>query len=201
MWLEAVVLISLRGCLGLWTWYRPPQPKQSSRQDIDAERNHAFDRINQLKAENKELKAFSEKTLEDRKSTRDEYGRLATEKIVLENKLARLESKPDFEDKYSDLGTKFEEAQAQPRRLDVSLERSRRLRREDESERKALSDQASQAKGEMLELRASLAKLEGETKGEEALYKERLTSLENERDQANQNRRAEKNLQHSGSAS
>ena len=177
-------------CLGLWTWYSPPQPKESSRQDVEAERDDAFDQISQLEAVNKQLQAFSDKTIEDCNSTLDHYGRLATQKVVLENKLARLESKPDFEDKYSDLETRLEEAQAQRQRLEESLERSRGLRREDEIERKALSDQATQAKGEMLEVRASFAKLKAKAKGKEALYKERLASLENERDQDNQNRQA-----------
>lgn len=151
-------LIIFVAVLGLWTWYVPPKP--SSRRCLETERDDAVDKTQQalaqnsellaqnseLMAQNSELQLMNDKVIADRISTRNEYGCLATEKIILENQHARLQiqlqTKSDIEERCLE--------------LEESLERSERLRLDEDSERKALSSQARRAKKELDELKTRL---------------------------------------------
>lgn len=131
--------------------------------------------------------------LQDHYSAQHDYGVLATEKIVLENKLLALsESQPDLQARCSDLETSLEQQQEQCERLQVSLDRSKRLRNYDNSERESLMTQMKQAKSEALEVKARFVELEEAIKAKEAVRKDpELTSLENTRDQASQDQAIE----------
>ncbi|MCJ1271301.1 cingulin-like 1 [Lobaria immixta] len=178
-------------CLALWTWYYPPL-KHASRRDLQAERDNAINRTKQLEYENLDLKALSDKMREKQYSTQHEYGLLATANLVLENKLAFLGSQPDLHSKCSDLESSLELYQEQYRHLEESLERSKRLRRDEDCERKALRKQVDQAKSEIIEVKAMYAELEEATKAKQAIHRDpELTSLENTRDQASQNHQVE----------
>lgn len=155
--------------------------KRSSRKDLEAERDDALNTIQQLVVRISELEAMAEKTLADRNATRHDYGLLSTEKTVLENKLARLQSQPDLQAKCWDLESSLERSQAQCLDLEQSLERSKRLRRDEDSERKALSKQAKRARSELIEVKTSL-RLEMECL--KADHYENLAMMKKERDQA-----------------
>lgn len=89
---------------------------------------------------------MSDKTTVDRNSYRHDYGLLATENTILGNKLARLQSQPDLEAKCFDLESSLDQSRAECLGLEKSLERSKRLRQDEDSERRALSTQARLAK-------------------------------------------------------
>lgn len=130
--------------------------KPSSRRDLEAEIVNALDTIQRLVTRNSELQARFDKTLEDHNSTRRDYGLLATEKIILENKLARLQLQPDLQEKCWELESSLNESQARCLDLETSLARSKRLRRDEDSERKALSMEAKQAKSELEKIKAKM---------------------------------------------
>lgn len=155
--------------------------KRFSRQDVEAERDDALNIIQQLVVQISELEAMSEKTLADRNAKVHDYSLLATEKTVLENKLARLQSQPDLQAKCWDLKSSLERSQAQCLDLELSLERSKRLRRDEDSERNALSKDAKRARSELIEVKTSL-RLELECL--KADYNENLTMMKKQRDQA-----------------
>lgn len=139
-----------------------------------------------------DLKALSDKMREEQYSTQHEYGLLATANLVLENKLAFLGSQPDLRSKCSDLESSLELYQEEFRHLEESLERSKRLRRDEDSERKALLKQVQQGKRETIEVKAMFAELEEATKAKQAGHRDpELTSLENTKDQASQNHQVE----------
>ncbi|MCJ1269021.1 hypothetical protein MMC22_008909 [Lobaria immixta] len=142
-------------CLTLWTWYNSPL-KPSSRRDLEAEIVDALDTIQRLVTRNSELQARFDKTLEDHNSTGRDYGLLATEKIILENKLARLQLQPDLQEKCWELESSLDESQARCLDLETSLARSKRLRSDEDSERKALSMEAKQAKSELEKIKAKM---------------------------------------------
>ncbi|MCJ1422549.1 myosin heavy chain [Sticta canariensis] len=141
--------------LMLWTWYNLLL-KRSFRQDLEAERDDALNTIQQLVVQISELEAMSEKTLVDRNTTLHDYSLLATEKTVLENKLARLQSQPDLQAICWNLKSSLERSQAQCLDLELSLEPSKRLRRDEDSERNELSKQAKRARSELIEVKTSL---------------------------------------------
>lgn len=151
-------LILFVAVLRLWTWYLPV--KYTSRQCLETERDDAVDTIQQVSAQNSELLAqiselqlMNDKTLKDRNSTRHEHGRLATEKIILENQLAQLQIQLQTQ---SDIEARCLELEASLERSEESLERSKRLRLDEDSERKALSSQATRAKEELEEVKTRL---------------------------------------------
>lgn len=116
---------------------------------MEAQRDDALNTIEQLLAQHSELQITLDKTLEDRHSWRNDYGLLATEKTILENKLARLESQPDLKARCLELESELD-------RSEESLERSKSLRRDEDSERKALSAKASRAEKDLVDVKTTL---------------------------------------------
>ena len=164
----------------MWTWCNSPL-KRSSRQDLEAERDDALNLIQQLVVRISDLEAISEQTLADRNVILHEYSLLTTEKTVLENKLARLQSQPDLQAKCCDLKSSLERSRAQCLDLEISLERSKRLRRDEDSERNELSQQAKRARSELREVKASLRLKFDWLKAE---FDENLARTKKQRDQA-----------------
>lgn len=96
-------------------WYYAPL-EHASRRDLQAERDHAFNRTKQLESENLKLKVSSDKMCEEQL---------------------------DLHSKCSDLESSLELYQEKYRRLEEIFEWSKRLRRDEDSERKALLKQVS----------------------------------------------------------
>lgn len=98
--------------------------------------------IQRLLAKNLELQTQTDEVQEDRNSYRGDCGILATQKIMLENQLAQ--SQRDFKAKCLEVEIQSD-LEANCLELESSLIRSERLRRDEDSERKALSSEARQA--------------------------------------------------------
>lgn len=107
----------------------------------------------QLRVKNSKLQAQTDEALKDRNSYRGDHGLLATKNIILENKLHRSAS--SLKAKCLELETQSD-LKAKCLELEASLERLKQLKRDEDSERKALSSQASQANGELVGVNAML---------------------------------------------
>lgn len=106
------------------------------------------------------MQVLLNKTFKDRNAYRQDYGVLATENIILENKLAQLQSGPDLQAKCQDLDSNLDELQARCLDLETSLARSKSLRVDEDSERKALFTEARQAKSELEDFKNKNAKVD-----------------------------------------
>lgn len=131
-----------------------------------------------LLAKNLELQTHIDEVQEDRNSYRGDYGILATQRTVLENQLAQ--SQRDLKAKCQEVEIQSE-LEAKCFELESSLIRSERLRRDEDSERKALSFEAGQADSKIKEADAmwklKLLSLKAD-------YWEELNQVKEQRDEA-----------------
>lgn len=155
--------------------------KRSSRRDLEAERHNADRTIQQLVDNNSKLQAMLDETNKDRNSIWHDYGVLATQNTILENRFAQLQLKPDLQPKCYELELELELSETRCFGLEESLARSKMLRQEEDSERKALTTQAQRAK---LELRWVKNKLRLDIQCMKLDFDEDLAAVKKQRDRA-----------------
>ncbi|MCJ1464846.1 myosin, heavy chain 13, skeletal muscle [Pseudocyphellaria aurata] len=153
--------------LAFWTWRNLPL-KHVSRPDLEKERGDALILVKELEAQNLALEDDLVKTLADRDAYRRDYAGIATDNVILINKLNQLELQPD---RKNELESTLVNLEDQCRDLEHRLDRSRRLRHHVEVEHK---EEVRRAEDKIRKLETSLKSQASTAHG----YKEKIAELE-----------------------
>lgn len=163
--------------MAVWSWRNLPL-EHVSRPDLEKERDDALILAKDLEARNLALEDDSAKTLADRDDYRRDYAVIATENVILTNKLNQSELRSDRED---ELESTIADLEDRCRDLRHSLDRSRRLRCDEESEHEK---EVRRAKDKIRKLESSLKSQAPTVHGYEAKIIELKKALSSEADRS-----------------